>query len=95
MFDYYVCGVDIILSDVFVRSAVNVILCYFMIGTVFWVPISFYVCWFMRVNDFEIDDRLSVRSLYYLAAILLWPFVLKAGADVAFDGLYDWKKNND
>ncbi len=70
-------------------KAVDVIVFYFMIGSLFWAPISFYVFWFLRVNDFEIDGRMRVRVLYYFAAIFLWPFVLKAGVEVAFDGLGD------
>lgn len=76
MFDYYVCGVDIILSDVFVRSAVNVILCYFMIGTVFWVPISFYVCWFMKYKARR-SERKAVL-FYLMLSFVLWPLLLRA-----------------
>ena len=70
-------------------NAVDVIVFYFMIGSVFWAPVSFYVFWFLKVNHFEIDER--IRVLYYLAAIFLWPFVFKAGVEVAFDGLGDRK----
>lgn len=95
MFDYCFFDFGSFFSRDLLEDAVNIIISYFFIGSIFWAPISFYVCWFLSVNDFEIDDKISVRSMYYLGAVLLWPFVLKAAVDVSFDGLVDGEYLND
>lgn len=64
-----------------------------MIGSVFWAPISFCVCWFMKNNSFDISDKISACSEYYILAVFLWSFVLMAGVRVVFGGL--GCRNND